>query len=154
MKIIEEEKEGFMLVYEDRQGNGYSFPCDKQGNILWGKLSSPTAVKKNLAVAKTKKWTGKNGEVVTFVSHSRYGICPNCGRRVYLNGDGYFGAFECECGKWYSRFGQELKNPKSWDWDDDQDENLYDLYNDWKDDSYKYWYDDCDDDCDDDWDWR
>lgn len=150
MKIIEEEKERYMLVYEDEHRCGYAFPCDKQGAVL----SSTAAAKKNLAVAKAKKWTGKNGEVVTFVAHSRYGICPGCGRKIYLNGDGYFGAFACECGKWYNRFGQELKDPKSWDWDDDRDGNLYDdLYNDWIDDSYQYWYEGCDDDCDDDDDW-
>ena len=141
MKIVEVEKRDYALVYEDRQGNGYSFHCDKHGAILWDKYSCPEITQKSLAVAKAKKWNGKNGEVVAVVSHNSYGICPKCGRRIYFYGDGYFGAFECECGKWYNRFGQELKNPKSWDWDDDHDENLYDeLYNDWKDDSYKYWY--------------
>ena len=146
MKIVEVEKRDYALVYEDKQGNGYSFHCDKHGAILWGKISSPTAAKKNLDYCKehSEKWNGKNGKIVTVVSHNRYGICPQCGRKVYLNGEGYFGAFECDCGKWYNRFGQELKNPKSWDWDDDRDENLYDdLYNDWKDDSYKYWYEGC-----------
>lgn len=39
-----------------------------------------------------------------------------------------------------------------WNCDGSCDENWYEeLYNDWKDDSYKYWHDDCDDDCD--WEW-
>ena len=146
MKIIEKEVKSYGLVYEDVNRSGYSFPCDREGNILWEKISSPTAAKKNLAYCKEhqEKWN-VCGEVVTYTSRSRYGICPFCGSKVYFDGSGYFGAFECECGKWYNRFGQELKNPKSWDWDDD-----YDDYNDlYKDDSYKYWYEYCYDEYDD-----
>ena len=132
MKIVEVEKRDYALVYEDKQGNGYSFPCDEGGNILWGKISSPTAAKKNLDYCKehSEKWNGKNGKVVTIVSHSRYGICPHCGRKVYLNGEGYFGAFGCDCGKWYNRFGQELKPPEDVkeDYDPFEDIEPYDEY--------------------------
>ena len=132
MEIIDVKKRDYALVYEDKQGNGYSFPCDKHGAIIWEKVSSPTAVKKNLAYCKehTEKWNGRNGKVVTVVSHNRYGICPQCGRKVYLNGEGYFGAFECECGKWYNRFGQELKPPEDVkeDYDPFEDIEPYDEY--------------------------
>ena len=74
--------------------------------------------------------------------HNRYGICPRCGYKINLCGPGYFGAFECDCGKWYNRFGQELKPPKYWY--GKRGETWYDdLYNDWKDDSDKYWHEDC-----------
>lgn len=142
MKIIEEEVKEFRLVYDDGNGYGYSFPCDVTGNILWDKISCPAAAKNNLAVAKThpEKWS-KYGAVETLIRHERYGICPYCGRRVALHGEGYFGAFDCECGKWYNRFGQELIPPKRWF--EDRDDGWYeDLYNDWKDDSYKYRYED------------
>ncbi len=53
-------------------------------------------------------------------SHERYGICPYCGHKINFAGPGYMGAFECECGKWYSLFGQELKPPEDWDpWEED-----------------------------------
>lgn len=48
----------------------------------------------------------------------RYGVCPCCGRRVYLGGNGfspYMGLVECECGQWYNVFGQALKPPEDWD---------------------------------------
>ena len=131
MKIVEVEKRDYALVYEDKQGNGYSFPCDEGGNILWGKISSPTAVKRSLDYCKehSEKWNGKNGEIVTLISRSHYGICPCCGRKVYLNGEGYFGAFECECGQWYNVFGQALKPPEDWeDYDPFEDIEPYDEY--------------------------
>ena len=143
MEFTEEKVKTYALVYEDVHGCGYAFPCDKHGAIIWEKVSSPTAVKKNLAYCKEhpEKWNGKNGGVVTLISRSHYGICPQCGHKVYFNGSGYFGAFKCDCGKWYNRFGQELKPPE--DWFEDRDDDWYeDLYNDWKDDSYKYCYED------------
>lgn len=48
----------------------------------------------------------------------RYGICPCCGRRVCLGGNGfapYMGLVECECGQWYNIFGQPLKPPEEWE---------------------------------------
>lgn len=124
MKIVEVEKRDYALVYEDKQGNGYSFHCDKHGAILWGKISSPTAAKKNLAYCKEhqEKWNGRNGEVVTLISRERYGICPRCGRRVYFGGSGwaaYIGTAECECGQWYNVFGQALKPPEDWEEEED-----------------------------------
>ena len=122
MEIIEEELKEFCLVYEDRQGNGYSFPCDEEGNILWGECPYPETTKNSLAKAKAhpEKWTGKNGEVVTRVSRERYGICPLCGHRVYFGGSGwaaYMGTTECDCGQWYNVFGEALRPPEDWEED-------------------------------------
>lgn len=114
MEIIEEEVKEFCLVYEDANGDGYSFPCDEEGHILWEKCPSPETTQKSLAKAKAQDWTGKTGEVVTLVTRNRYGICQRCGRRVYLGGCGwaaYMGLVECECGQWYNIFGQAIKPP-------------------------------------------
>lgn len=37
-----------------------------------------------------------------------------CGREVELI-DQYMGACECECGRWYNIFGQELLPPQCWE---------------------------------------
>ena len=117
MEIIEEEVKEYHLVYEDRQGNGYSFPCDERGNILWKECIYPETNKNSLAKAKAhpEKWTGRNGEVVTIVYHDRYGICPYCGHKINFYGSGYMGAFECACGQWYNMSGQELNPPEDWE---------------------------------------
>lgn len=129
MEIIEEEVKSYELVYEDVHRSGYSFPCDKEGNILWKELLSPDAVQESLAYCKAhpEKWTGKNGKIVTLVSHERYGICPHCGRRIDFCGSGYMGAFECACGQWYNMFGQELLPPEDWaePWEEPREEDEF-----------------------------
>lgn len=62
--------------------------------------------------------------------HNRYGICPCCSYKINLCGEGYLGAFECDCGKWYNRFGQALKPPEDWEEDHDPFEDIepYDEY--------------------------
>lgn len=42
----------------------------------------------------------------------------SCGREVILDAD-YMGAVQCECGRWYNLFGQELRDPKYWEEDYD-----------------------------------
>ena len=119
MEIIEEEVKEFRLEYTDAHGDGYSFPCDKDGNILWDKCPYPDTTKKSLAYCKAQDWA-TNGEVVMVVTHNRYGICPRCGRHVWLGGNGfapYMGMTECECGQWYNVFGQALKPPEDWEED-------------------------------------
>ena len=44
------------------------------------------------------------------------GLC-SCGKEVILDG-GHQGAVQCECGKWYNLFGQELRDPKYWEDDE------------------------------------
>lgn len=148
MEIIEVEEKEFYLVYEDDDA-WYEFPCDAAGHVLLNKCPYPDTTEKSLAYCKARQdWAKKNGEVVTVVTHNRYGICPCCGHRICLGGNGfapYMGLVKCDCGQWYNVFGQMMRPPEDWyDRDDDwydRDDVWYDeLYNDWKDESYKYWY--------------
>lgn len=128
MKIVEEEVKEYCLVYDDVHGSGYSFPCDEGGRILWEEFSSKDAAEKSLAYCKAhlEMWTGKCGEIVAYVSHYRYGICPHCGLRVYFWGAGWsssLGVSQCDCGHWYNIFGQEMRPPEDWE---DVDEDLDD----------------------------
>lgn len=132
MKIIEEEEEIYELTFNDAlfHGCGYAFSCDNQGHILWDKVSDPDETKRSLAYCKAhpEKWTPRTrgGLVVQITRRVRYGVCQQCGRRVYLGGSGwsaYLGLAECECGRWYNVFGQAIKPPEDWgeDWDSEED---------------------------------
>ena len=117
--IIEEEVKSYLLTYEDDQGDGYAFPCNEEGHILWDDVYSPETTRMSLAYCKAHqdRWTGRCGEVVTVVYRIRYGICPACGRRVYFGGSGWASSsrVECDCGKWYNLFGEEIIPPKYWE---------------------------------------
>lgn len=97
---------------------GYSFPCDEHGNIDWSKESADARKNYEWAKAHSKKWDICNGGVVRrkhLYREPRYLICE-CGEKVYLDGQGYYGAFECpNCGEWYNAFGQELNPPSEWE---------------------------------------
>lgn len=42
----------------------------------------------------------------------------SCGREVILEAD-YLGATQCGCGRWYNLFGQELRDPRYWEEDEE-----------------------------------
>ena len=119
MEIIDEEVKTYYLTYKDTDGHGDAFPCDQDGQILWGAVYDPETTRKSLDFCQshTDRWTGKNGEIVAFVYHSRYGICPSCGHRVYFGGSGWashIGVGECDCERWYNIFGEEILPPEDW----------------------------------------
>lgn len=127
VEIVEVEKRHYKLCFDDARvpGSGYAFPCDKDGHILWDDCLSPEATQKSFEFCKAhpEKWTpeSQHGQVVEFFTPVRYGICPYCGGKVYFCGAGYMGAYECECGKWYTAWGQNVRPPEEWD---DLDEPL------------------------------
>ena len=95
-------------------GNGFSFPCDENGNLCddltdaakenfaWC-LAHPEKVVDNGVVRQVRSWT-----VPALFK------CE-CGFEFYLT-DEYMGACECPgCGQWYNLFGQELNDPSMWE---------------------------------------
>ena len=128
MEIIEEEKVSYRLYFDDARypDSGYAFPCDGEGKILWDVVCAPEVAKKNLAYCKAhpERWTAdsRDGRVVQTISRVRYGVCPRCGHRVYFGGSGwtsYMGTAECECGHWYTTFGQAIKPPEDDAWEEE-----------------------------------
>ena len=135
MKIVEVEKKHYALAFDDARnpGCGYSFPCDKDGNILWDECSSPKAAHKSLDYCKAHpdRWTSqsRDGRVVAIINRERYGICPYCEHKIIFDatgicafgqGLGYVGAYECECGHWYTAAGQEVLPPDEWEYSEDE----------------------------------
>lgn len=111
----------FNLEFGDSEGNGYSFPCDRAGNVF--PLEYQCA-RDNLKYCldhpeEFEVWNKVRREVRKYTEPA-HGTCF-CGREVYL-WDQYYGACECECGKWYNLFGQELLPPEQWESDPAEEE--------------------------------
>lgn len=102
----------YSLDFDLDNNGGFTFPCDENGNV--GELTQ--------AAVKNLEWCRSHPEKFTefgVIRSRRYswrepdrGTCA-CGRTVYLENQ-YMGACECECGRWYNLFGQELLPPDQW----------------------------------------
>ena len=75
--VVEEEKPSYKLHFEDARfpGSGYSFPCTKDGGILWDIIAYPDIARKSLDYCKThpERWTAetRDGLVVQIISRVR-----------------------------------------------------------------------------------
>ena len=105
----------YYLAFDDGNGSGFWFPCDKDGNMP---DDMPDSARSNLkrCLADPGRFV-RSGEVVS-TSHSYRapdrGICSRCGTEIELTNE-YMGACSCpECGQWYNLFGQELMPPRHW----------------------------------------
>lgn len=119
----------YELAFDDGENNGFGFPCDKDGNLLPG-LHECALNNYRECMAHPEKYVRWNKVITLKRSYTEpaHGTCI-CGREVTLY-DQYYGACECECGRWYNLFGQELVAPEYWQ--DDPSES----------DAYEGWYDD------------
>ena len=90
MEIIEVDKKCYRLSFVNNfLGCEFSFPCDEAGNIQWEKAIDLAKAQDDLAFCRAcpERWT--NGKIVWYIRHECYGICPHCGRKIFL--DGYDG---------------------------------------------------------------
>ena len=106
------------FLYPGRDG-GFSFPCRKDGSLY--PMTEAAKINYEWCVSNEDKF-----EVYNKITSRKYastdpahGRCE-CGREVYLTNQ-YYGACQCECGRWYNLFGQELNPPDMWEepFDDD-----------------------------------
>ena len=104
------------LTKDEERTSSYSFPCDKDGNIIESEMNSVSW--------ENYHWCCSHPEEFDFYKNVRkwehryrpnaYGTC-SCGETVELV-DEYIGATECQkCGKWYNLFGNELLPPSMWE---------------------------------------
>lgn len=122
LKIIKERtpeviKDRYIeFIYKDDPNAGFMFPATSTGEPDFD--SMPPEAKANY-----ERCLGELApqfEEPEFVKdertymHPAVGLC-SCGAEVILDAD----AVRCDCGKWYNIFGQELKDPKYWERDDD-----------------------------------
>ena len=117
--IIKERtrKEETYYTYDfDRgDGSGYTFPCDKNGNVDKNLIHKEAY--ENFLRCKSKEnefeWAGVKKHKDSYIEPA-YGRC-DCGEEFELINQ-YMGACECpKCGQWYNIWGQALVNPKYWE---------------------------------------
>ena len=99
--------------FVDAFRGGFSFPCDKEGNVFpfnseAAEANYNSCINGNYNVipggVRIRKWSYIEPAI---------GKC-HCGRQVPLE-DHYCGACACECGQWYNMSGQELIPPQHWE---------------------------------------
>ena len=106
-----EHIEEYRLVFDTdpARGTGYSFPCDKNGNLLLGELSK-TALE-NLAICRRSDTTPHVVNYSRNYRHPAVIACDECGCSVYLDG------FTNTCGNCeadYNMSGQRLAPRNQW----------------------------------------
>lgn len=103
--------------YKDDPEAGFCFPATHLGDPDFDHMSDEAIANYQACLTDKRlteeeftkhKWTYMNPAL---------GIC-SCGRDVVLECD-HAGAVRCECGRWYNLFGQELRDPKYWEEDDE-----------------------------------
>lgn len=123
LKIIKERtpeviKEYFIeFRYKDDPEAGFCFPATSSGEPDFASMSPEARANYEACLTderliqeefEPREWTYMNPAV---------GLC-SCGREVVLDAD-YMGAVQCECGRWYNLFGQELRDPRYWEDDEE-----------------------------------
>lgn len=111
----------YRLVFDNGRGNGYWFPCDKNGKVF-DDLNQAALKNHSWCLKNPDKFVRFNKVVKDFwaVRDDAHGTC-HYGNEVYLH-DEYYGACQCDkCGQWYNLSGQELLPPEDWqeNFDDD-----------------------------------
>ena len=121
LKIIKERtpetiKEYYInFWYKDDPNAGFCFPATPSEEPDFSCMS-PEAKANYEACLTDERLTEAEFEVREWAYvHPAVGLC-RCGKKVFLDSD-YQGAVQCDCGKWYNLFGQELMDPKFWDED-------------------------------------
>ncbi len=106
--------ERYTLDFEwnDTPGAGFSFPCDKQGNVLQDQICCQ-AGRENLEKCLRGEYAVTLKGVVdcsySYLEHAQ-GKCY-CGKTVDLVSH----TNECVCGRLYNLFGQDLAPRSQWD---------------------------------------
>lgn len=108
----------YRLRFLDSSKEGYDFPCDKNGNVLLNEMNKDSLLSYQYALSHPEffKIYNEVEELSYRYRDDKYLICPNCGEKVILFGEGYYGAYQCSnCGRYYNIFGQELNDPQYWE---------------------------------------
>jgi hypothetical protein len=99
--------------YKDDPNAGFVFPANSDGTPAFDKMTSEATANYEKCLTDDRLTEPEfKVDKRTYMSPA-VGKC-SCGAHVVLEAD-YAGAAQCECGRWYNLFGQELRDPKYWE---------------------------------------
>ena len=102
------------------EGSGFSFPCDKDGNLKTDDMHYDCwKGNYDMCVSSPDKFIDRGivENSWTYMENAK-ALC-SCGKEIELY-DEYMGACPCDnCGQWYNIFGQALNKPQYWEEEDD-----------------------------------
>ena len=103
------------FTYKDDPNAGFSFPATKTGTPDFARMTTEAKVNYDRCLTDERLLGPEFQTEEHTYTEPAIGRCI-CGREVELVSE-YMGACQCECGKWYNVFGQELVDPKYWEED-------------------------------------
>lgn len=113
----------YRLEWDTSDDGGLTFPCDEKGEVKLDELTPSGKANYEYCVSHPNEY--KRCAVlrkrVYRVCDPAHGECI-CGREVFLHNQ-YYGACQCECGRWYNLFGSEILPPEYWE------EDIHDVEN-------------------------
>lgn len=102
--------------WNNAQGGGYGFPCDKDGNLIEGEITECGYKNYEYCMSHPEEFDifNKIEKVENSYREPASGTC-HCGEKIFLQNE-YMGAYQCpNCGQWYNLYGQELLPPDQWE---------------------------------------
>lgn len=122
VKVVE-----YKLVFEwnDLPGAGFSFPCDKQGNILFEEMPQPA--RKNLAFCQNGEYAVRLDGIQDYSYTYREPASGQCSCDLIVELSDPM-TNPCECGLEYNGGGQLLAPRSQWEetWDADSTFDIWD----------------------------
>ena len=103
--------------YKDDPDAGFCFPATVHGDPDFAHMTPEASANYEACLTDKRLTEGEFTKHEWTYMNPALGLC-SCGKEVVLESD-YNGAVQCECGKWYNVFGQELIDPKYWTEDED-----------------------------------
>jgi len=97
--------------WKDTPGAGFTFPCDKDGNVELTEFNSENY---EFCLSATDEIINLGIEDHSFWDREPANGTCDCFRTVWLDYDNGYG-ISCECGRTYNLSGQELTPMSQWD---------------------------------------
>ena len=103
--------------YKDDPNAGFCFPATRLGAPDFSSMAPEAKVNYEACLTDERLTEAEFTTTTRTYVEPAVGKC-SCGALVTLDSD-YQGAVSCGCGRWYNLFGQELRDPRYWEDDDE-----------------------------------